>query len=169
MERIRRQVGLNKFEFSIVLVVLGPVWLLALDRFNELQEIAEKTAVEVTIVNIRSGLRWEMSERIMTGREASIVELVGSNPVRWLEKPPEGYLGEFSAAPPRFPSGSWYFDGLRKVLFYRPILRRNLACQACQRVDGDIAMGWRIAPTGKPPPGRVGSVQVVTDTPYRWF
>ena len=153
----------------MALVVIALIWLMALYRFHELQELGEKTAVEMTISNVRSGLRWEMADRIMTQREASIVELAGSNPVRWMEKLPNEYLGEFSAAPEKFPPGSWYFDTQRKALYYRPILQRNLECQSCERVGGEMALSWRIAPAGNPMFGRGETVRVVAVTSYRWF
>jgi len=164
MARLQRQAGLNQFEFSMVLVLLGLIWLAALNRLHGLQEIGEKTAVEMTLRNIQSGLRWEMSERIITGREASIAELAGSNPVRWLEKPPDEYLGEFSAAPAGFSPGHWYFDTLHRELRYRPLLVRNLECRECVYIDDDVVLSWRIVHTGKG-----SSVRVVTVTPYRWF
>lgn len=169
MESIKRQTGLSRLEFSMVLAVLAIIWLVALNRFNELQELGEKTAVEMTISNARSGLRWEMSDRIMTKREASIVDLAGGNPVRWMENPPNEYLGEFPAAPEKFPPGSWYFDALRKELRYRPILHRNLECEQCVRRGGEIALSWRIARSGNPMFGRGDTVRVVSVTPYRWF
>ena len=161
--------GLGTLEFSVILVVIGFIWLVALDRLHALQELGEKTAVEMTVSNMRSGVRWEMADRIMTGREASLVELAGSNPVRWLEKSPEGYLGEFAAPPERFPPGSWYFDVSSKELHYRPILVRNLQCQQCERIAGEVALSWRIARSGNPMFGRGDTVRIVAITPYRWF
>lgn len=169
MGPIRRQAGLSMFEFSGILVVIGLLGLVALDRLHELQEIAEKTAVEMSVRNMQSGLRWEMSERIMTGREASIAGLAGGNPVRSLEKSPIDYLGEFPAAPANFPPGHWYFDTRRKELRYRPILQRNLECTQCEREGGEIVLSWRIARAGNPMFGRGDTVRVVTVAPYRWF
>ncbi len=169
MVRIQRQAGLNKFEFLVVVAVIALIVFVALDRLRDVQEMGEKTAVEMTVRNIQSGLRWEMSERIMAGHEASIAELAGGNPVRWLEKPPSGYLGEFPAAPANFPPGHWYFDTLRGELRYRPILERNLECKQCDRVVDEMALSWRITRAGNTMLGRGDSVRVVTVTPYRWF
>lgn len=167
--RTKRQAGLNQFEFSIILVVIGLIWLVALNRMHELQEMSEKTAVEMTISNIRSGLRWEMADRIMTHREASIAELEGGNPILWVEKKPETYLGELFAVPEKFPPGSWYFDIVSKELRYRPILERNLVCPQCERADGGVILDWRIEKTGNPMFGRGDTVRVVTLSAYRWF
>ncbi|MBI3523361.1 MAG: hypothetical protein HY066_02345 [Betaproteobacteria bacterium] len=169
MTGIQRQAGLNQLEFSMALVLLALIWLAALNRLHELQEIGEKTAVEMTIRNIQSGLRWETSERIITGREASIVELAGSNPVRWLEKPPDGYLGEFSAPPEKFSPGNWYFDTLHRELRYLPVLSRNLECRQCEQSAGEMVLSWRIARVGNPMFGPGDGVRVVVVTPYRWF
>ncbi|MFA7270174.1 MAG: hypothetical protein WC073_12585 [Sterolibacterium sp.] len=153
----------------MVLIVLSLIWLAGLNRLHELQEMGEKTAVEITISNINAGLRWEMADRIMTGREASIVEMDGSNPVHWLEKAPEGYLGEYPAMPDRFPPGAWYFDTSRKELRYRPILERNLTCRQCERIGGKTTLGWHIVRTANPMFGRGSRVRAVTVATYRWF
>ncbi len=169
MGPIRGQAGLNQFEFMMVVIAIALLWMVALNRLRNLQEIAEKTTVEMTVRNIQSGLRWEMSERIVAGREASIAELAGGNPVRWLGKPPVDYLGEFSAAPADFLPGRWYFDTQRKELRYRPTLQRNLECTQCVRESGEIVLSWRIERAGNPMFGRGDTVRVVTAAPYRWF
>ncbi|MBI5922451.1 MAG: hypothetical protein HY847_12525 [Betaproteobacteria bacterium] len=163
-----QQTGLERLEFTMVLVVMAFLWLMAFNRLQDLQEIGEKTKVEMTIRNIRSGLHWEMSDRIMTAREASIGELAGTNPVRWLEKIPENYLGEFSSTPEKFPRGSWYFDTSQHLLQYRPSLGNHLICVECQLVDGEITLGWRIEKIGNPMFGR-SMVKLVELTNYRWF
>lgn len=169
MASLQRQAGFSKLEFSVVLALMGAMAALALNRLHEVQEIAEKTAVEMTVRNIQSGLRWEMSERIMTKREASIAELAGGNPVRWLEKPPDGYLGEYPAAPDRFPPGTWYFDILDKELRYSPVLTRNLECRECARKRGELVLAWRIERAGNPMLGRGDLVRLLPVVPYRWF
>ncbi len=169
MARIHWQAGLSKLEFLVVVAVIAFTALVALERLRDVQEMGEKTAVEMTVRNIRSGLLWEMSERITTGHEASIAELAGGNPVRWLEKPPSGYLGEFPATPPNFSQGAWYFDTRHRELRYRPIQQRNLECHQCPREDGDLALSWRISPAGNPMFGRGDSVRVVAVAPYQWF
>ena len=163
------QAGLTKLELSVVVAVIALAWIAAFDRLRDLQEMGEKTAVEMTVSNIRSGLRFEMAERIMSGREGSIGELADSNPVRWLDKLPEAYLGEFPMVPPSFPPGSWYFDTGHKELHYRPALGRYLECEQCERVQGNATLVWHITLAGNPMFGRGDTVRVVAVAPYRWF
>lgn len=169
MVGVQRQAGLSHLEFSVMLAVLALIWLAALNRLHEVQEMGEKTAVEMTIRNIQSGLRLEMSERIMTKHESSIVEMAGSNPVNWLEKKPDNYLGEFPGIPDRFSSGSWYFDTSRHEISYRPALQHNLECRQCEKIGGDIILSWRIARAANPMFGRGDRVGVVATAIYRWF
>lgn len=169
MARPKRQAGLSWIEFSVAVAVLALIWMAALNRLLDLQEMGERTVVEMTVSNINSGLRLEMAERIMTAREASIVELAGGNPVRWLEEKPGGYLGEFPSAPDGFRPGYWYFDTAHKYLRYWPKLERYLECWRCERAGGEIVLSWHIEKADNPMFGRGSHVKMVPVTPYRWF
>lgn len=165
----RRLVGSSKLEFSVVAAVIALIAFAILNRLLDVQELGEKTAVEMTVSNIRSGLRIEMADRIMTGREGSIRELAGSNPVRWLDKQPDGYLGEFAAAPKVFQPGTWYFDTGKRNLRYWPNLERYLECSGCEAINKEAILGWRIVPAGSSAGGRSDAVKVVPVAEYRWF
>jgi hypothetical protein len=153
-------------EFSVILAVIG---LLASSLFEGLhytQEQTEKLVVESTIRNISTGLLNAIAERMFHGQDGKIVELVGTNPVIWLEKPPAGYLGEFPSAQANVPPGAWFFDQASKELRYRPNIDRHLKLEAADgmfgwRVDGISASGG----TGS----KVDSVKVTVLTRYQWF
>ena len=160
-----RQSATSQFEFLLVVVVISLLSLVALDRLQEIQELSEMTVVEATLRNISSGLRYTMAEYLIHGEERRMAELVGSNPVRWLEHPPAGYLGEYAAAPERLARGAWFFDTTRRELCYRPILDEHLVIAA-----GGPLLCWRIVSSGDPRvTDRVGAVRVVAVPAYRWF
>ena len=160
-----RQSASSQFEFLLVVAIISLLSLVALNRLQEIQELSEMTVVDATLRNISSGLRYAMAEYIIHGEERRIAELVGSNPVRWLEHPPAGYLGEYAAAPERLARGAWFFDATRRELCYRPILDEHLVI-----ASGGQLLCWRIESSGNPRVmDRVGAVRVVAEPDYRWF
>ena len=159
----RQPQGITKLEFLLAVAVITVLALVALERLQEVQEVSEKTVVDSTLRNISSGLRYAMSEHIIHGEEFRIAELIGSNPVRWLAQPPEGYHGEFAAAPERLPDGAWFFDTTRRELCYRPKLDRHLEIEG-----GAHQLCWRIE-SASASPGAVAAVRVVAVHGYRWF
>jgi type II secretory pathway pseudopilin PulG len=132
----RRQRGFSLFEFGIVAVVLCILLVVFLDRALNYQEYAERTAMELTIVNIRSGLRLRVAELITQDRLSEIGKLVDENPVRWLERPPTNYLGELALPVSKaLPSGNWYFDSARRELVYLPRDNRYSSAQLHDRKE----------------------------------
>jgi hypothetical protein len=129
-------------EFSVIFAVVGVLGSALLDGVHYTQEQTEKLVVESTIRNISTGLLSAMAERMFRGQDGQIRELVDSNPVIWLEKPPAGYLGEFPSAPANVPPGAWFFDRANKELGYRPNIDRHLKLEA---TDGTFR--WRIEAT----------------------
>jgi hypothetical protein len=152
-------------EFSIILVVIGVMVAALLDALHYTQEQTEKLVVESTIRNVSSGLLNAVAERMFRGQDGRIVELVGTNPVIWLEKPPAGYLGEFSSAPIDVPRGSWFFDQTSKELKYRPMHDGHL------KLAADGFLRWRVDGVSTTAMGgtRVDWVKVKVLTPYQWF
>ncbi|MGE0355581.1 MAG: hypothetical protein AB7P08_01575 [Burkholderiales bacterium] len=119
--RAQRQGGSGWLELGVSAVVVSVLAALLLAALLAQQALAEKATVELTILNLRTGLRLAVAELIIAGREREVASLAGANPVRWLERPPEGYLGEIDTPedPARMPGGAWYFDRGRRELVYR--------------------------------------------------
>ncbi|MFA6986497.1 MAG: prepilin-type N-terminal cleavage/methylation domain-containing protein [Arenimonas sp.] len=122
--RSRGQRGYSLFELVCVILVVSVLGLVLLDRALRYQAMAEKTAMELTIMNMRSGLRLRVAELMMADRTNELGGLVQDNPIRWLEKPPANYLGEIhNPQRARLPVDTWHFDPDRRELVY--LLRRN--------------------------------------------
>lgn len=151
-------------EFSVIFAVIGSVSWFGLDRLRELQELGEKTAVEMTIRNVQTGLRYAMAGHLARGEDVRISEMAGSNPVQWLEMPPVGYQGE-CPVPMQLPAGGWCFDAKQRELVYRPAVERNL------KIDGGgQTLRWSIKPLdGSRETGQVERVGVRSVILYRWF
>ncbi|CAB1367596.1 hypothetical protein [Denitratisoma oestradiolicum] len=112
-----RQAGISKFEFAVIVTLVGLLSLSLNTRLKALEEEGERTEVELTVRNMRVGLQLAIGERIMRGEESRLAELVGANPVSFLGHVPRHYMeGDGSGAAP----GVWWFDPDSRALGYRP-------------------------------------------------
>ena len=112
--------GASWFELMVVLTAACIIGFFFLDRVLLYQEMAEKTAVETSILTIRTSLRYRLAHLLIHHQESDIGELIGVNPILLLDKPPPGYIGEIGQVRwDRIPPGSWYFDVGKKELVYR--------------------------------------------------
>lgn len=144
-------------EVAIAVVVAGAVLGVLAERVDSLLEQAEKTAVEVTVMNMRSGLRLERIRRMLGGQAAT--GLVGTNPLAFVQPPASG--ADVAKLAKTSKSGVWQFRNETGTLYYLPQRRRHLTMLQAGR---DAPMAWQIAESG---PG--GQVEVVLLTPYEWF
>lgn len=118
---IRRgtQTGISRFELlgsvTIILVLVSVL----LHRLVRYQEIARTAVMEMTVSNMRSGLRLRVAELMMADRATEIAQLVGQNPVTWLDSPPANYGGDLTTTE-AVGTGQdrWYYDIDQKVLVY---------------------------------------------------
>jgi len=113
--------GFSLFEFFVAASVISLIAALLLERLLVYQEYAERTAMELTVTNMRSGLRLRTAEFMTQGRLHEVGKLINENPVRWLETPPPNYLGELAhPVPAALPQGNWYFETTTRELVYLP-------------------------------------------------
>jgi type II secretory pathway pseudopilin PulG len=126
-----RQRGLSKFEFAVVVGLIGILAAVLLDRLNELEREAERLEVELALRNLRMGLRLAISEKVIRGEEAGIGALLDADPLEWLGAAPSK-VGAGETAP------RWRYDPATHTLHYRP--RQPVAF-----ADRD-ELAWRLAP-----------------------
>ena len=154
-------------QFSVVLAVIGVVAVFLLDALYYALEQAERTVMEATIRNMDSGLRVELATRIIHGQEASIGELVGANPVQWLENPPSGYTGNCQ---PELAPGGWCFDAMTREIVYRPRVDRHLEYLQ----SSSSGLRWRVGPAAEfagrrsGSPASAGAIRVFSTTSFVW-
>ena len=116
-----RQRGYSRFELVFVIIIASVVMWVLLDRTRYFQALAEKHTMEMTIINMRSGLRLQVAELLIAERMDEVGDLVTENPINWLEAPPPNYLGEFrNPQPSALPGNTWHFDPGRRELVYIP-------------------------------------------------
>ena len=161
-----RQTGLTWLEFSVVASLLAVLAGSLLTALLYYEELAEATVVQLTIENIRSGLRYQIADRLVAGRTPEIGQLLGANPVSWLERSPDGYVGIVRTDSVRsLPAGSWFYDVDRGEIGYVPKLSFHLVAEP----GGRAILRWRMQALRSPTPGDVEGLMLVMVTPYRWF
>lgn len=133
-----KQNGVGKFEFLLLVAVIGLFASSLQDRLVAIERDAERTEVSLTIRNIQVGLRLAVGERLMRGQEDRLVELLDANPVSFLGRLPRGYAEELSGSADS--TGTWHFDRATRILAYRPRLP--------EAFDGQTELRWKMASQG---------------------
>ena len=131
---ILRQRGLSKLEFVVVAVIISVLVGMLLTRTSDVQLAAERTEVDLTVRNIRAGIRMAVDAYTVRGQWDRLGTLAASNPVVFLSSPPRGYAGEAAAS--NIP-GSWRFDPQIHVLAYRP--------RQPEAFEGETELRWRMS------------------------
>lgn len=153
--------GLPLYEWAICVVIAAIVIGVAAERIDHLLEFSEKTAVETTVMNIRSGLRLEKARRIAAG--VSMRDLVRRNPLDFLAPQPSGLGGEkVTNLLETANSFDWYYESKQSVLVYRPSRQRHLKLEGA---DADKLLSWQIR--ARSADGSDADLVVVV--PYQWF
>ena len=118
---MRRASGFSLLELVVVIVLIGVLLGVAIERMLVLKAQAERSAMESVLGSLRSGITIRMAELIAKGRMREIANLVDANPFDVLAEAPENYLGElFGPDPAVLEPGKWYFDSRDRMLCYLP-------------------------------------------------
>jgi prepilin-type N-terminal cleavage/methylation domain-containing protein len=134
----QRHRGFSLFELVVAIALVAVFAGVLLQRMLYLQEYAEMTAMDLNVANMRTGLRYKTGDLLMRDEVSEIPTLADENPVNWLEKHPENYLGEFELRPDADLRGKWYFDKTRHELVYTVNNRRHFLPAS----DQDYALRW---------------------------
>ncbi|HWH47135.1 MAG TPA: hypothetical protein VN664_04980 [Burkholderiales bacterium] len=121
------QCGATFVEFVVAIALIAIFVGVLMERALYYQEYAEKTAMEMTAKNIRTGLRYKVADLILDNRMAEISTLADENPLNVLAEKPPNYLGELDSAPMVDPKGQWYFDRRNRELVYTVNNRRHFS------------------------------------------
>jgi hypothetical protein len=127
------QRGIGKFEFAIVVALIGVLAAALLARLAQVEREAERLEVELTVRNIRVGLQLAVGERLMRGEEDRLAELLAMSPVRFLGRVPANYA---ERPDPSAKPGSWRYDPAARRLEYRP--------RQPEAFGGRTSLRWRL-------------------------
>ena len=119
--------GASLLEFTVCMALIGIFVGVLLERALYYREYAEKTAMESTAENIRTGLRYKVADLILANRVSEIQTLADENPMNWLAERPGNDLGELDSVPADEPKGQWYFDKRNRELVYTVNNRRHFS------------------------------------------
>ena len=160
-----RRAGFSLLELPVAIGVIALFAGALLTVMLYYQELAEKTAVELTLLNMRSGVRYQIADKMIHGREAELEQVLSSNPVNWLDQPPPGYVGEIAGEAAAYPqAGEWFFDTARRELGYVPRLSFHLSFAS----PSERALRWRIR-GNRSKKGDIQDLSLVSVTSYTWF
>ncbi len=150
---MRRQRGLSKFEFAVVLAIFGILATLLLDRLVALEHDTERLEVALTLRHIDIGLKLAIGERMMRGEEARIPELLDRNPLDFLGQqqvgagPPQADTPPVGGSEPGLrargankvgaggTADRWAYDPASRILGYRP--------RQPEAFEGNTRLEWR--------------------------
>ncbi|MCP2007651.1 type II secretion system protein [Duganella violaceipulchra] len=156
----RRAAGFTLFEFAVVACIFGLLMMVALERVAYYRRAGDEAGVQALVTNMRSALSGKVMALQAQGREQDIAALAGANPVAWLERPPDNYVGELRPdAAKSVKAGNWYFDLEQQKLKFVRGAQENLLNGAskniCFKVES-LRLPSKNANAGRPPGGNPG-------------
>lgn len=111
--------GFTLIELIIVIIIIVTLMGLFMNRMMFYQEQAEKVAMDGVVGAIQSALILQYGQILTRGKPSDLVALTQDNPMNWLQKKPNNYVGEFyEPTPLSVDSGNWVFDLKSRDLIY---------------------------------------------------
>jgi hypothetical protein len=110
---VKCQAGSSKFEFAVVLVVIGALAHILLGRLITLEHETERLEVELTVRHINTGLKLAVAGAVMRGEEARIATLLTQNPLDFLGQHEDNGTGNTARL-------HWHYEPDRRTLRYQP-------------------------------------------------
>lgn len=113
------QRGFALFELAVATVVATLLAGVLLGRLVAYAGESEAVAAKQLIGSLRTALAVRSTHALANGGEPAMLALAHENPMDWLVKRPENYLGEYySPRESELPKGNWYFDKANRTLVY---------------------------------------------------
>ena len=114
-----RQAGLSIFEVTLVVILVGILMVIAMEKILRLDVDAERVGMQRMIGQLQSALVIEFADRVVHDGLAATRDMEAINPMSVLAKAPATYIGEFDqSVPPGVAGGDWYFDTRSRTLVY---------------------------------------------------
>jgi general secretion pathway protein G len=122
MVTVRKQpFGYTLYELAVCAAVLAVLAGLLLMRVQSYSAEAEHASVNRLVGTLRAALQLRMLDASRHDRQYGIERLREENPLDWLDRKPDNYVGEYYAPDlEKIPQGNWLFDRRDKTLVYLP-------------------------------------------------
>ncbi len=139
------QTGLSLLEFTLVVIIVGVLLVVFLQRMVDLRVDIERTAVERTEAALRTALHIRLAELVVDDRRDEIAALEGSNALELLAAEPvlDGAVTDVDpdADATTIGPGDWSYDAATGEIVYRP--------RYADALPGDDPEGrWRVVARG---------------------
>jgi general secretion pathway protein G len=119
MNRLPARQGFTLLEFAVTVLVAAVMSALLLSRFDYYREQAEMAAARQLVGALRTALQVRAAQLAATGHDEELRRLAADNPMNWLDRKPENYLGEYYAPDPgQIGRPGWVFDPRDRILVY---------------------------------------------------
>jgi len=114
------QKGFSFLELVLVIIIIGLLLTVAVDKLLILKVEAERTAMETILGNLRSAMNLQVADHITRNKVGELAKIQDSNPMDWLSVRPDGYIGVLDEPDPAdVEPYKWYFDSYNKELVYK--------------------------------------------------
>ncbi|HWW70340.1 MAG TPA: type II secretion system protein [Duganella sp.] len=115
----QKQRGASLLEFAVVVVIVGILTTVLLQRLLHYQGEADAAAMRLTVANLRTALEIKVAYGKLPGGTTDLTMLAEQNPFDWLKDKPANYVGEyFSPSDTDIGEGNWVFDRSDKSVIY---------------------------------------------------
>lgn len=120
-----KQHGFSLFEIVVVVLLVGVLMIVAIDRMLQLQIESERVSVQHIIGVLNSAVNLQAAELIVDRGLNSIRSLENTNPLSYLSELPHNYSGLKSDKDAnQHDVASWYYDPQQNILVYK-VKNRN--------------------------------------------
>ncbi|MFE8072915.1 hypothetical protein QQM79_17790 [Marinobacteraceae bacterium S3BR75-40.1] len=127
-----------------VMIIGVLVWVL-LGRLEREAGRSEEQLLRMHLNEIRMQLVLDIALWRIHGKRQSLQALLQRDPLKAMEEPPPGYIGDCPAAIPQKP-GLWCFDAGRNELVYRP---HFITTFEGRPLTGEGVWRWRVSMDAK--------------------
>lgn len=113
--------GFTFLELALVVCVVAVLYAVSLQYSIRVLAMTERVTAEQVIISLRNGTEFQAMRHLLSNPSVELPKLEYSNPIQFLARPPENYLGELNTFEQTTlkKDGVWYFDKAQRVLVYR--------------------------------------------------
>lgn len=133
---------LSKLEAGLYGGIAALLIAFLVDRTLEYMELAERSAMERTVINVNRGINIRLAYEMLQGRLIDVRGALARNPFELAGINQPNFLGEQDLPSlVSLPTRSWVYDRTRRELIYLPRLHRGL-----QTAEPEPVIRFRLAP-----------------------